>query len=121
MKSIFSSQLPKSLESLADEVVHALQQQAARYACVVPVIKLHNAMFSELTDPVNGQPSYEGVWRNPRNERCGSMTINSDGSCYAEYDVFCPHPQDTRWFVDMVTAWGREGSVRSDVNLIPSL
>jgi len=46
------------------------------------------------------------VWRNARNERCGALTINSDGSFYAEYDLFCPHPRDTHWFVEMVTAWG---------------
>ena len=63
---------------------------------------------------------YDQASRNARNERCGGLTINSDNSFFAEYDLFCPHPQDTRWFVEMVTAWGREESLRCEAKLIPS-
>jgi hypothetical protein len=61
------------------------------------------------------------VWRNARNERCGTLTINSDNSFYAEYDLFCPHPRDSRWFVEMVTAWGRGDLLRCEAKLIPCL
>ena len=77
--------------------------------------------FTRVIDPGNQLPGYEGVWRNARNDRCGTLTINSDNSFYAEYDLFCPHPRDPRWFVEMVTAWGNETSLRSEATLIPSL
>lgn len=118
-----SRQLPADLETLAGRVVAALQQEAGRFtaAGATPKIELAAVQFTRITDPSNQLPGYEGIWRNVRNERCGSLTVNSDGSFYAEYDLFCPHPRDERWFVGMVTAWGNGESVRCEAQLIPSL
>jgi hypothetical protein len=118
-----SSLLPAALEVLGERVVHALQQEAERFSATgsAPQIKLVEANFTRVIDPGNHLPGYEGVWRNSRNERCGCLTFNSDGSFYAEYDLFCPHPRDTRWFVEMVTAWGGEDSLRVEAQMIPSL
>ena len=118
-----SRQLPVELEDLAERIVAALQQTASNYTAtgLTPRIELASVKFTRVIDPGNQLPGYEGVWRNARNERCGTLTINSDNSCYAEYDLFCPHPRDPRWFVEMVTAWGNETSLRSEAALIPSL
>ncbi len=115
--------LPSSLEVLAERIVQALQKEANLYTAMgtAPKIVLAAAQFARVTDPSNQQPGYEGIWRNARNERCGSIALNSDGSFYAEYDLFCPHPRDARWFVEMVTAWGRGDAVRSEAKLIPNL
>ena len=86
-----------------------------------PKIELAGVTFTRVIDPGNQLPGYEGVWRNARNDRCGTLTINSDNSFYAEYDLFCPHPHDPRWFVEMVTAWGNATSLRSEATMIPSL
>lgn len=116
-------QLPAELAALAGCIVQALQQEATRHTATgaAPKIELAGMQFTRITDPFNRQPGYEGIWRNARNHRCGSISINSDGSCYAEYDLFCPHPSDARWFVQMVTAWGNEQSVRSEAQLVPAL
>lgn len=118
-----SRQIPADLETLAARVVVALQQEAERYTAMgaTPKIELAAVQFARITDPSNQLSGYEGIWRNVRNERCGSLTVNSDGSFYAEYDLFCPHPRDGRWFVEMVTAWGNGESVRCEAQLIPSL
>jgi hypothetical protein len=115
--------LPPELQALAERVVAALQQEAANFtsAGATPRIVLEEAKFTRVVDPGNHLPGYEGVWRNARNDRCGTLTINSDNSFFAEYDLFCPHPHDTRWFVEMVTAWGNETTLRSEAQLIPSL
>lgn len=107
---------------MVERIVVALQQAAERYTSlgVAPKIESAALQFTRVIDPGNQLPGYEGVWRNARNERCGGLTINSDNSFFAEYDLFCPHPQDTRWFVEMVTAWGREESLRCEAKLIPS-
>lgn len=90
--------------------------------CVLPPeLAMQAAHFTRVTDPASQQPGYEGVWRNSRNERCGILTFTSDGSFYAEYDLFCPDPRDGRWFVEMIMVWGRGNSLRSDAKLIPSL
>lgn len=118
-----SRQLPVELEALAERIVAVLQQTAINYTAVgaAPRIELADIRFTRVIDPGNQLPGYEGVWRNARNDRCGTLTINSDNSFYAEYDLFCPHPRDPRWFVEMVTAWGNETSLRSEAALIPSL
>ena len=118
-----SRQLPVELEALAERIVSALQQEAVSFTATgsTPKIELAALQFTRVIDPGNQLPGYEGVWRNARNDRCGTLTINSDNSFFAEYDLFCPHPRDTRWFVEMVTAWGNEESLRSEATLIPSV
>ncbi|MFZ2334866.1 MAG: hypothetical protein WAW35_08120 [Sideroxyarcus sp.] len=118
-----SRQLPAELETMAERIVAALQQTAVNYTATgsTPRIELNSATFTRVIDPGNQLPGYEGVWRNTRNERCGTLTINSDHSFYAEYDLFCPHPRDPRWFVEMVTAWGRDELLRCEAKLIPGL
>jgi hypothetical protein len=115
--------LPAELQLLAGRIVHALQQEVERCSApgTAPNIELAPLQFVRVTDPANRQPGFEGVWRNARNERCGMLTINSDGSFYAEYDLFCPHPQDARWFVELVTAWGAGEALRCEARLIPAL
>lgn len=118
-----SMQLPSELAVLAERIVAALTDEAARFTETgkSPQITLAAVNFTQVIDPGNQLPGFEGIWRNARRERCGSLTFNSDGSFYAEYDLFCPHPYDARWFVEMVTAWGRENSLRVEVQMIPSL
>jgi hypothetical protein len=118
-----TDQLTVELEAMVGRVVLALQQEAERFSTpgATPKIELAALQFARVIDPGNKLPGYEGVWRNARNDRCGTLTINSDGSFFAEYDLFCPHPRDTRWFVEMVTAWGNAASIRCEAKLIPSL
>ncbi len=118
-----SPQLPDGSKALAGRIVQALQQEAERYTLPgnAPRIELAAVQFVCVTDPSNQLPGYEGIWRNTRNARCGVLTLNSDGSFYAEYDLFCPHPRDTRWFVEMVTVWGSGETIRREAKLIPAL
>jgi hypothetical protein len=123
MVVLASRGLPAEFEALGERIAAALQQTALNYTATgaAPRIELEAARFTRVIDPGNRLPGYEGVWRNARNERCGILNINSDNSFYAEYDLFCPHPRDPRWFVEMVTAWGRDASLRCEAKLTPSL
>lgn len=115
--------LPAELETLAARIAEAMQREAENYCApaAAPRIDSAAAQFTCVTDPASQGAGYEGVWRNARGARCGTLTINSDGSFFAEYDLFCPHPRDPRWFVEMVTAWGRDGDIRYEATLIPAL
>lgn len=115
--------LPAALNAQAARIVQAMQQEAEHYSAVgaAPRITLEHLQFTRVTDPANQLPGYEGVWRNARGDRCGTLTFNSDGSFFAEFDIFQPHPRDARWFVEMVTAWGRGDELHQDVQLIPAL
>ena len=122
MVVLASRRLPVELEALAERIVSALQKEAVNFTATgaAPKIELAALQVTRVIDPGNQLPGYEGVWRNARNDRCGTLTINSDNSFFAEYDLFCPHPRDPRWFVEMVTAWGNETSLRCEATLIPS-
>ena len=123
MTDAVTGDLPVELKALVARIVAALQQEAERYtpAAATQKIELAPVQFVRVTDPLNQQPGFEGIWRNARNERCGMLNINSDGSFYAEFDLFCPHPRDERWFVEMVTAWGAGETLRCEARLIPRM
>lgn len=114
--------LPVELEALAERIVQAMRREATQFVAPgnAPEIDWRTAVFVMVRDPASRLPGYEGVWRNASNARCGILNINSDASFYAEYDLFCPHPGDPKWFVEMVTAWGRGDELRCEVGLIPS-
>jgi len=114
--------LPETWMKTADQLCRVLAQEAARFgADPLPPIQLQDAVFVEVTDPANSLPSYEGTWRNPQGIRCGSLTLNSDGSYYAEYDVLTLHPDKPNWFVESVTAWGRDGTVKAEPRLLAAV
>ena len=123
MDIVMTRVLSVELEALVERIVTALQKEATNHTATgaTPTIELAALQFTKVVDPGNQLPGYEGIWRNSRNDRCGTLTINSDNSFYAEYDLFCPHPRDPRWFVEMVTAWGNETSLHNKTTLIPSL
>ena len=115
-------ELPPALSAHAERIVAALKAEVQRLEGIShPAdISLSDAVFTRVIDPENQLPGYEGVWRNARKERCGTLSLNTDGSFFAEYDLFVPHPHDQRWFIEMVTAWGRDGLIRAELQMIPS-
>jgi hypothetical protein len=115
-----ASQLPPQVESAALRLVSMLRAEAAKFLAAdkLPDIRLESAVLTISVDPSNGQPGYEGTWRNHLNERVGKLIVNSDGSFYAEYDVCVRHPNKPQWFVEAVTAWGRDGAIKAEPRLI---
>ncbi len=116
-----ASMLPPEIEASARHLVEMLRGEAIKYVAVggLPDIRLEAAVFVVVTDPANGLPGYEGVWRNALNERVGRILFNSDGSYYAEYDLCVRHPGKPRWFIEAIAAWGRDGVVKAEARLLP--
>jgi len=112
--------LPAPQLATAVRVVDALRREAERIATGAgPVgLRLEAAVFAAVRDPADARPAFEGIWRNERGERCGSLALNADGSFFAEYDLCMPHPAKPAWFVEAVTAWGRDDVVRSEARLL---
>ncbi len=113
--------LPAELATLAERLCEVLTMEARRYQPDAPAIQLASAQLRQVTDPANGQPGYDGQWRDARGQKCGILAINSDGSYYAEYDVLVLHPRKPRWFVEAVTAWGRDGLVTAEPRLLAAV
>lgn len=87
----------------------------------VPRIDFDAATFGLRKDPYTGAACLRCDWYNHHNLRQGSIEFNSDGSFFAEYDVVHPHPTDQRWFIEAVTAWGRDGEIKSEARLLPAV
>jgi hypothetical protein len=117
------SALPEHLVEIGVRLCLALEWEAKRYAPATdaPVIRLGDARFEEVIDPANGLPSYQGVWRDAHRQKRGGLVLNSDGSYFAEYDLLCMHPNMPRWFVEAVTAWGRDGEVKTQPRLLAAV
>lgn len=71
--------------------------------------------LAERIDPYTGQATLVGKWTPDEHGRRGEMTINDDGSFFAEYDVLIWY--DGR-FVEAVTAWGRPGVMKGEARLL---
>lgn len=118
-----AGQLPPEVEATVDRLVDTLRGEAIKYVTAdkLPEIRPEALAFVQVTDPANGRPGYEGVWRNALNERVGKLIINSDGSYFAEYDLCVRHPRKPDWFIEAVTAWGRGDQVRAEPRLLPMI
>jgi hypothetical protein len=77
------------------------------------------AEYSLSRDPSNGENSLVGVWRDHKGHKQGEILFHSDSSFFAEYDVIGQHPTKPQWFVEAVTAWGRDDNIKSEPRLLP--
>jgi len=76
------------------------------------------ASFKLIRDPALGDESLEALWVNAQGAKLGSATIHHDGSFFAEYDIIRPHPRKTRWFIEAVSVWGRNDTLKSETRLL---
>lgn len=72
-------------------------------------------------DPFDGSEALYSEWRGLDGRRVGNALIREDGNIYAELDVIQPHPTDTRWFVEGVSAWGKKDALKTELKLLPAL
>lgn len=106
-------------EPIARSICKALEQEAQNIGISpLPVINWANAELAIVKDLVNDCDCLSATWRDAHNNRKGSLSFNSDGSFFAEYDVVQPHPSDKRWFVESVTAWGRDSRIFTEPRLL---
>lgn len=119
-----SEQLRKrraEITPLAHAVIDALAAEATRLGLESPLLHLDEAHMSLSQDPFSGEHSLEAVWKASHGGRMGSLLFHADGSFFAEVDLLKDHPTDPRWFVEAVTAWGREEKIRTEPKLLPAL
>lgn len=83
--------------------------------------KLEAIDFSLLKDDLSGKYSLQGVWNYNSGYKKGMLLFHPDGSFFAEYDVVKPHPRKTQWFVEAITVWGKNTSIKSEPRLLPAV
>lgn len=111
-----------SVSLLAQAICAALDQELQKMGFAqgkVLVAEPGDAEYRQELDPASGKNGLVGVWRNADGYKCGELLFHTDGSFFAEYDVIRVHPRKPRWFVEAVTAWGRDSIIRSEARLLP--
>ncbi len=63
--------------------------------------------------------SLEGVWLTEQGGKLGTIIIHHDDSFFAEYDIIRPHPSKSKWFIEAVSAWGRNENIKTEARLLP--
>ena len=79
------------------------------------------AEYSLQVDPFDKGETLLAVWKTPSGVRQGELQIRPDGTVFAEMDIVRDHPNDVRWFVEAVTAWGRPESIKTELRLLPAV
>jgi len=79
------------------------------------------ASFSLSQDPADGGESLTGIWKDRHGHQTGSIIVHADTSFYVEFGLAVPHPHRSGWFIDAVTAWGRDGIIKAELRLLPVL
>ena len=97
---------------LAENVCQRLTEEIDKLGFAIAEIKSYpnydQATFELIKDPYTGGHNLAGYWYDEfKKERIGRLQFNSDGTFYAEYDVVKIHPGKPSWFVEGVTAWGK--------------
>lgn len=76
------------------------------------------AEFRLVTDPYSRHDDLVGYWFDADRQRVGQIQFHGDGGFYAEYDVLKPHPVKAGYFIDTMNAWGREGQIKTEAQLL---
>ncbi len=112
----------QDLSPLVSAVCRALQDQVCRLGFAAEELQIQGpeqASFRLERDPVSGEHSLVGEWRDPRGGRVGSLVFHADGSFFVEQDVIRTHPSKPSWFIEAVTVWGRGNDVKAEPRLLP--
>lgn len=121
-----TTQLQKRVEksqALGEHICRALSEEIKRLHLAEEITppSWAEATFRVHRDPALGNESLEALWLHGNGIKLGSATLHDDGSFFAEYDIIRPHPHKTKWFVEAVTAWGRNDDIKSEARLLPAL
>lgn len=123
MSPEFQQQLEEFGE-IGEQLCHSLTNYLSEMGMEsqrLPRVTMNGLVFSEQRDPFSGEVSLQGEWRNSQGMLCGSLSYRQNGSIYIEHDVLEPHPTDTRWIVEAITAWGFIDKLNIEPKLMPAL
>ena len=105
-----------------EHIFSAMQKEIVKAGIeseILPQRPFEQGLFKHRVDPYTRNYTLEGEWRDEKGQKKGEIVFHGDGSFYAEYDVVQPHPGKPNWFIECVTAWGRENMLKSEMKLLP--
>lgn len=107
---------------LLDAVCQRLREEVGKLGFATDEVVIGgvtDALYRLDTDPASGEASLVGEWRDDQGMKLGEVLLHADGSFFAEHDVIKTHPSQPRFFVEAVTAWGRDAQIKSEPRLLP--
>lgn len=109
-------------KSQIERVISALEFEFNKIGFSGELIKdLAAVEYSLVKDDYSGEYSLQGVWYNPSGYKQGMLLFHPDGNFFAEYDVVKPHPKKDQWFVEAITAWGKDSVLNAEARLIAAV
>lgn len=109
------------ISDLAETIFEQMQNDVIKLgfdSAELDMKKPGDAVYRLEKDPSNGLDSLVGEWRDDRGIKTGSLQFHSEGNFFVEQDIIRPHPNDKRWFVEAINAWGNAGKIKSEARLI---
>lgn len=123
--SPYSAELQHRLQSEQGNIIRvkqAMVKELARFGLegLQTAIDKPFSMVTLRKDPFDGAETLLGEWRDKHGQLIGNMQVMANGQAFAEFDVVAPHPSDSRWFVEAVTAWGPIAALKTELRLLPA-
>lgn len=108
---------------ILESAIAAIRQGLSRLGLEdeATALEIDTAAFSLDTDPSDGSQSLIATWKDEGGYYLGNIVVHADSSFFAEYGMAVVHPKRPGWFIDAMTAWGRDGVVKSEPRLLPTL
>jgi len=88
---------------------------------LMPELLFEQCSVATVTDHLDGEQRITGQWRGDDGSPSAHFIRYANGSLFAEYDVAQSHPQQPEMFVEALEVWGKPGSLKHDLRLLPSL
>jgi hypothetical protein len=112
------------IKKLANKIIKKLQHEVFKLGFQSDEITLKSAdeaIYRLEKDTVNDKYSLVGDWRDEKGIKIGSLLFHSEEHFFVEQDIIKPHPNDKRFFVEAVNAWGKSGNIKAEARLIARL
>ena len=103
------------------EMVQAIKKIGFSEVEIDGIPEFEKAKFSLIKDPYTADQNLTGYWYDKHQRRIGNIQFLSDGSFYAEYDIVRPHPTKKQWFVEAISAWGKQGQIKTEAKLLSAV
>ncbi len=108
-------------EEICSKMIEAIQNLGFGDTDIERLPVYSAADFNLIKDPYTAEFNLVGVWLDSHKHQIGNIQFLGNGSFYAEYDVVKQHPKKSQWFVEAMTAWGKDGKIKTEAKLLPSL
>lgn len=106
-------------EAICRRIIDSLEKFGFANADKLKAPVYDEARFCLVTDPFTQSQDLVGYWYDDRQQRIGQIRFHGDGSFYAEFDVFKPHPVKANFYIEAINAWGNQDNIKIEPKLLP--